>query len=63
MPPYRLEHIFARQKVHVARSTMCVWLAAGAKLLEPLLELLTRRVKKSRVPIQSPGELMPEARL
>jgi len=64
LPLYRLEHIFARQKVHVARSTMCAWLTAGAKLLQPLLELMTRRVQQSRVihtddtrvPIQSPGE-------
>ena len=64
LPLYRLEHIFARQQVHVARSTMCAWLAAGAKLLQPLLELMIVRVKQSRVihtddtrvPIQSPGE-------
>ena len=64
LPLYRLEHIFARHKVHVARSTMCAWLAAGAKLLQPLLELMTRRVQQSRVihtddtrvPIQSPGQ-------
>lgn len=64
LPLYRLENIFARQQVHVARSTMCAWLAAGAKLLEPLLELMIARVKQSRVihtddtrvPIQSPGE-------
>lgn len=64
LPLYRLENIFARQQVHVARSTMCAWLAAGAKLLQPLLALLVHRVKQSRVihtddtrvPIQSPGE-------
>jgi transposase len=64
LPLYRLEHIFARQQVHVARSTMCAWLAAGAILLQPLLELMIARVKQSRVihtddtrvPIQSPGE-------
>jgi transposase len=64
LPLYRLEHIFARQQVHVARSTMCAWLAAGALLLLPLLDLLKQRVRGSRVihtddtrvPIQSPGE-------
>jgi transposase len=64
LPLYRLENIFARQQVEVARSTMCAWLAAGARLLAPLLELMTRRVKQSRVihtddtrvPIQAPGE-------
>ena len=29
LPLYRLENIFARQQVHVARSTMCAWMAAG----------------------------------
>ena len=64
LPLYRLENIFARQQVHIARSTMCAWLAAGAKLLEPLLQRMVQRVKQSRVihtddtrvPIQSPGE-------
>ena len=64
LPLYRLENIFARQQVHIARSTMCAWLAAGAKLLEPLLQRMIQRVKESRVihtddtrvPIQSPGE-------
>ncbi len=63
LPLYRLESIFARQQVQVARSTMCAWLAAGAKLLQPLLQLMIQRVKQSRVihtddprvPIQSPG--------
>jgi transposase len=28
LPLYRLENIFARQRVHVARSTMCAWVQA-----------------------------------
>jgi transposase len=64
LPLYRLEHIFARQQVQVARSTMCAWLAAGGELVKPLVELMIARVKASRVihtddtrvPIQSPGE-------
>jgi transposase len=64
LPLYRLEQIFARQQVQVARSTLCAWLAAGAKLLEPLVTLMTERVQQSRVihtddtrvPVQSPGE-------
>ena len=63
LPLYRLEQIFARQQVHVARSTMCAWLAAGAEVIRPLVELMVLRVKQSRVihtddtrvPIQSPG--------
>ena len=64
LPLYRLEHIFARQKVHVARSTMCAWMMAAGELVKPLVELMASRVKQSRVvhtddtpvPIQSPGE-------
>jgi hypothetical protein len=64
LPLYRLENIFARQQVHVARSTMCAWMAAAGELTRPLVELMKLRVKQSRVihtddttvPIQSPGE-------
>ena len=63
LPLYRLENIFARQQVHVARSTMCAWMRAAGELVAPLVELMTTRVKQSRVihtddtpvPIQSPG--------
>ena len=63
LPLYRLERIFERQQVHVARSTMCAWMAAAGELVKPLVELMTVRVKQSRVihtddtpvPIQSPG--------
>ncbi len=64
LPLYRLEHIFTRQQLHVARSTMCAWMMAAGKLVKPLVELMAVRVKQSRfvhtddttVPIQSPGE-------
>ena len=64
LPLYRLENIFARQQVHVARSTMCAWMQAAGELARPLVELMKQRVKQSRVihtddttvPIQSPGE-------
>jgi transposase len=63
LPLYRLEHIFARQGVEVARSTMCSWLLAAAELLRPLTDLMTARVRQSRVihtdetrvPVQDPG--------
>ena len=63
LPLYRLEHIFARQQVDVARSTMCSWLLAAAELLRPLTDLMTARVRQSRVihtdetrvPVQDPG--------
>jgi len=67
LPLYRLEHIFKRQSgggVSIARSTMCAWLDAAAQLVSPLVELMTRRVRQSRVihtdetrvPIQAPGQ-------
>lgn len=64
LPLYRLENIFARQQVHVARSTMCAWMAAASVLVRPLVDLMKQRVKQSRVihtddttvPIQSPGQ-------
>ena len=63
LPLYRLERIFERQKVHIARSTMCAWMRCAGELIKPLVELMTGRVKQSRVvhtddtpvPIQSPG--------
>jgi transposase len=64
LPLYRLEHIFARQRVHVARSTMCAWMRCAGELVKPLVELMIARVRQSRVihtddtpvPIQSPGQ-------
>jgi transposase len=63
LPLYRLEHIFDRQNVSIARSTMCAWLQAAAELVEPLVSLMAQRVKQSRVihtdetrvPVQAPG--------
>lgn len=63
LPLYRLERIFERQKVHVARSTMCAWMRCAGELAAPLVDLMTQRVRASQVihtddtvvPIQSPG--------
>ena len=64
LPLYRLERIFERQQVHVARSTMCAWMRSAGELVKPLVELMTERVRSSQVihtddtpvPIQSPGQ-------
>ncbi|MBX3435837.1 MAG: IS66 family transposase, partial [Pirellulales bacterium] len=64
LPLYRLERIFERNGVHVARSTMCAWMAAAGELVKPLVALMTQRIRQSRaihtddtpVPIQSPGQ-------
>ena len=63
LPLYRLEKIFARHGVDIARSTMCAWMRAAGELVAPLVDLIVSRVKQSRVihtddttvPIQSPG--------
>lgn len=63
LPLYRLERIFERQQVHIARSTMCAWMRCAGELVTPLVELMTERVRQSKVihtddttvPIQSPG--------
>ena len=62
LPLYRLEDIFARDGVHIARSTMCGWLDAMAQAVQPLVDLMTGRVKQSDaihtddtlVPVQDP---------
>ena len=62
LPLYRLEKIFARHGVDIARSTMCAWMLSASELVKPLVELITTRVKQSkvihtdetRVPVQDP---------
>jgi transposase len=64
LPLYRLERIFARDGVHVADSTMCGWILAAAELVTPLVLLMKRLVKQSRVihtdetrvPVQARGK-------
>jgi hypothetical protein len=49
LPLYRLERIYERQGLVLPRSTTCDWLAASAKLLQPLYDLLVAFVLQSRV--------------
>lgn len=49
LPLFRLERIFARQDVHIARSTMCAWLLATGELVHPLVDLMASRVRESKV--------------
>lgn len=44
LPLYRLEQIFGRQGVPIARSTMNGWLAETSKLLAPIAEALKREL-------------------
>ena len=48
-PLHRLQNIFARQGFELDRSTMCLWMADVARLLRPIYERMTQRVRQSHV--------------
>jgi transposase len=64
LPLYRLERIFDRHGVDIARSTMTAWMLAAGELVKPLVGLMIDRVRKSkvihtdetRVPVQAEGQ-------
>ena len=64
LPLYRLESIFERNDLHIARSTMGAWMLAVATLVKPLVELMANRIRQSRVihtddtvvPVQHEGQ-------
>jgi transposase len=49
LPLYRLEGIFSRSGVAIARSTMCDWMAVAAELLEPVVKRMLKEILASRV--------------
>lgn len=49
LPLYRLEGIFERAGVEIARSTMSLWCRDVAELVTPLYEMMIARVLKSKV--------------
>jgi transposase len=49
LPLHRLEHIFERHGIELARSTLCDWAAQSAEALKPLYELMVKRVLESRI--------------
>ncbi|RPI60875.1 MAG: IS66 family transposase [Planctomycetaceae bacterium] len=49
LPLHRLERIFQRYDIDIARSTMCDWCAQSAAALRPLYDLMVRRVLDSKV--------------
>jgi len=49
LPLHRLEEIFARHGVHIADSTMCGWIEKSAELVAPLVLVMQRRIKQSKV--------------
>jgi transposase len=58
LPLYRLEGIFARQGLELDRSTLCVWAADVADLLDPLYRRMKERVLESHV-IATDDTVMP----
>jgi transposase len=44
LPAYRQSQIYAREGVEISRSTISSWLGAGAKLLEPIANLIREYV-------------------
>lgn len=48
LPLNRLEGILQRQGVELSRSTLCDWVAASAKVLEPLVDVMRGEVLASR---------------
>jgi transposase len=49
LPLHRLERIFERHGIDIARSTMCDWMANCAGLLRPLYALMVKEVLASKV--------------
>ena len=49
LPLYRLEDIFERQGLEIARATQSVWCGDVADLVQPLYELMVTEVRKSHV--------------
>jgi transposase len=49
LPLYRLERIFDRHGIDIARSTMCDWMRQSAEALKPLYDLMVREALASKV--------------
>lgn len=49
LPLYRQSKIFKHERATIPRSTQCDWTLAGARLLEPVWELMKLEVQKSKV--------------
>ncbi|MBP9027456.1 MAG: IS66 family transposase [Phycisphaerae bacterium] len=58
LPLYRLEDIFERQGFEIPRATQSVWCGDVADLVEPLYELMARRVRASHV-VPTDDTIMP----
>jgi len=64
LPLYRLENIFERNGLEIARSTQCIWCRDVAELLEPLYRRMKQRILASHLictddtimPMQAPDK-------
>jgi transposase len=48
-PAYRLERIYRREGAPIPRSTLCDWILAASCTLEPLYDVMMKRVLQSKV--------------
>jgi transposase len=58
LPLHRLENIFSRNGLDIARSTLCVWCRDVAEIAMPLYRLMCDRVRESRV-VATDDTIMP----
>lgn len=49
LPLYRMEGIFARYGIEIGRSTMCDWARDVARLCQPVVELMHKRILTGRM--------------
>ena len=64
LPLYRISEIFARQGIEISRQTLCQWVLRTAKALEPLYNVMSRKILESNnvfvdespVDMQDPGK-------
>ena len=67
LPLHRLENIFARNGLEIARSTLCLWCHDVAEIARPLYRRMCERVRSSRIvatddtvmPMQAAGKAKP----
>ncbi len=58
LPLYRLENVFGRNGLDIARSTLCVWCRDAAEIAMPLYRVMCDRVRASRV-VATDDTIMP----
>lgn len=54
LPAYRQSQMFEREGIDISRSTISSWLGQGAKLLEPIADLITHLTQKHYFAVKLP---------